>query len=508
MEFKSVNMNCFDAVLFSPPSRMINHYRSPVGLLYIGGYLTHMGLKVKIIDIPLKEQIRTKEFFANVDNIIEDVHQKMVNEFRQIKTKVVGISCYTPEYFEVVRLAKDIKKIDNSVKIIVGGIHPTFYPQDFFDEDTGVDICVLGEGEVTMYELCQNILNNYKKDLNEISGISYFDSSSQKVICTPKRILSENLDDISFPNYSLIDMEYYTNANPYAIRGCFFRSMYLLATRGCPSQCTFCVAKKLREFTSSSRVRSAKSLIRELIELKEKYSIDSFYFIDDLFTINKDNVKEFCNMLKTEKMNLLWGCSSKVITLNEEVIKIMAESGCVQIDFGVERGSDRALRLLKKGQNVSMVKNIFNLCHTYGIRTFANMLINLPDETEEDLNDILQLLDEINSEIVSINIFTPYPGTEIYENSKFKYRKEEYRYLIRDITWLIKTYPERFKYSSHNIDLQMWAAKYNKQYNKILPNLKFYLSKKYLSVLLKSKEKINYLKQFSLLCREFLNQKF
>ncbi|MEK6645386.1 MAG: radical SAM protein [Candidatus Firestonebacteria bacterium] len=501
-------MNYFDVVLFSPPSRMINHYRPPVGLLYIGGYLTHKGLKVKIIDIPLKEQIRTKEFFDNVDKVIDDVHQKMISEFKQIKTKVVGISCYTPEYFEVVKLAKDIKKIDNSVKIIVGGIHSTFYPQDFFDEDTGVDICVLGEGELTMYDLCQHILNNDKKDLNEINGIAYFDSSSRKVVCAPKRILSENLDDISFPDYSLIDMEYYTNANPYAIRGCFLRSMYLLATRGCPSQCTFCVAKKLREFTSSSRVRSAKSLIRELVELKEKYSIDSFYFIDDLFTINKDNVKEFCSMLKTNKLNLLWGCSSKVVTLNEDVIKAMSESGCVQIDFGVERGSDKALRLLKKGQNVSIIKNIFGYCHTYGIRTFANMLTNLPEETEEDLNDILKLLDEINSEIVSINIFTPYPGTEIYDNSKFKYKKEEYAYLTRDITWLIKTYPERFRYSSHNINLEEWVVQHNKQYNKIFPNLKFYLSGKYLNVLLKSKEKMNYLKQFNLLFREFLNQKF
>ena len=83
-------------------------------------------------------------------------------------------------------------------------------------------------------------------------------------------------------------------------------------------------------------------------------------------------------MLKTNKLNLLWGCSSKVVTLNEDVIKAMSESGCVQIDFGVERGSDKALRLLKS-QNVSIIKNIFGYCHTYGIRTFANMLTNLPE---------------------------------------------------------------------------------------------------------------------------------
>ena len=203
-------MEYYDIVLFSPPSRMINHYRPPVGLLYLGGYLLHMGLRVKIIDVPLKEQIRNKEFFDNVENVIEDVYQEMLNEFRRIKTKLVGISCYTPEYFEVVRLAKAIKEADPLLKIVVGGVHPTLYPQDFFDEENGVDICVCGEGEVTLYELCKNILNNSNENLilGGIKGIVYRDDRLKKIMHTPPRPASDNLDDISFPAHSLIDMQY------------------------------------------------------------------------------------------------------------------------------------------------------------------------------------------------------------------------------------------------------------------------------------------------------------
>lgn len=501
-------MPYFDAVLFSPPSRMINHYRPPVSLLYVGGYLRHKGLSVKIIDVPLKEQIRDKHFLANIDNIIENVREKMLNSFKDLKTKIVGISCYTSEYAEVVRLAQDIKKIDNSVKIIAGGIHPTLYPQDFFDEDTGVDIAVIGEGELIMYELCKSILAHDKKDLSEIKGIAYIDDKAKKMISTPIMPLADDLDNISFPDYSLIDMEYYTNANPYAIRGCFLRSTYLLASRGCPSQCTFCVAKKLREFSGCGKMRSAESLISELRELKEKYSIDSFYFIDDLFTINKDNVRRFCNLLKTEKINLVWGCSSTIPILDEETIRSMAEANCIQIDFGVERGSDRALRIIKKGQNINTVKNIFSLCHKYGIRTFANMLVNLPEETEEDLEDIIKLLDVISPEIVTLNIFTPYPGTEIYEKSNYRFKKTEYAYLAKDPIWLVKTYSDKFKYPLHNIDLSNWTRHYSRHYNKVFPTLKFHLAKKYLWLLFRSEAKINYIRQFSLLIREFIIQKF
>jgi len=502
-------MENFDIVLFSPPSRMINHYRPPVCLLYIGGYLARKGLRVKIIDVPLEKQIRDKEFFNNIGPTLENVHNRMLDEFKKLNTGIVGISCYTPEYSEVVKLARDIRKINSVCKIIVGGIHPTFYPEHFFDADEGlVDVCVIGEGEITAFEVVENLLGRSKKTLSQIQGIAYREEGQKGFVTAQMREPSGDLDAISLPDYSLIDMRYYTNANPYAIRGVFLRSMYLLATRGCPSQCTFCVAKKLRRFFGTGRVRSANSLINELKLLKSNYAIDSFYFVDDLFTIDKENVKEFCRALRQERLGLIWGCSSKVPTLNEEVLKVMSRAGCVQIDFGVERGSDAALKLLRKGQNIDMVKNIFCLCHKYGIRTFANMLVNLPSEKEEDLNDILHLLDVIRPEVTSINIFTPYPGAEIYENSGYRFSKDEFSTLSGDVTRLIKMHPGKFKFSEHSIELGDWVRKYSKRYNRIFPNLKFYFTRRYWMAILNSKRKLNYLSQLGLLIREFINQKF
>ncbi len=496
-------------MLFSPPSRMINHYRPPVGLMYLGGYLVRKGLQVKIIDVVLDEQIRDKHFFTTIDQRIENIHQRMLDEFKKLKTGIVGISCYTPEYFETLRLAKDIRKINQSCKIIVGGIHPTFYPEDFLDiPERLVDFCVIGEGEITLWELVESLLDRSKKPLSSIQGIAYKQEVSNRIVVTEKRPPAANLDEISFPDYSLIDMNYYTNANPYAIRGVFLRSMYILATRGCPSQCSFCVAKKLRQFFGTGRVRSAKGLIAELKLLKTKYAIDSFYFVDDLFTIDKKNVVEFCAMLQEERLGFIWGCSSKVSTLNEEILRIMSEAGCVQIDFGVERGSDAALNIVHKGQTVEMVRNIFFLCHKYGIRTFANMLVNLPQEKEGDLNDILGLLDILRPEVTSINIFTPYPGAQIYEDSGYRFSREEYTSLSRDVLELIKLKPDKFKFCEHSVDLRSWVLKNTKRYNKVLPNLRFYFTWRYWRTILESKRKLNYWSQLGLLISEFINQKF
>ena len=488
---------------------MINHYRPPVGLLYVGGYLQKKGLKVKIIDVPMTSVVRNKKFYQNIDQELKKIEHQMIEEFKSVKTKAVGIAFFTPEYFEVFDLARAYKKIDPEVKIFVGGIHPTLYPEEIFEErNCPIDYAIIGEGELTCYELVKAI-NENRDNYKDIAGIAYLDKKTGRFVKINSRPLCENLDDIAYPAYNLINMGYYTNASPYSVRGCLLRSMYIQATRGCPSQCTFCVAKKLSTFTGggkSTRVRSAKSLIREIEDLKNNYKIDSFYFIDDLFTINKDNVIDFCNEIRKRKISVLWGCSSKVTTLNEIVIKHMAEAGCIQIDFGVERGSDKALKLMKKGISIKNIKNAFSLCRKYKIRTFANYLVNVPDETEEDLKDIITLMDELNSEIVSLNIFTPYPGTEIYTNAPYKFKKEEYPMLTHAAN-LIYTQPEKLLYAKHNINLLEWTNKYMREYNKIWNNLKIYLRPKYWKMIYYSKNKINYLKQSVILIKEFINLK-
>lgn len=501
--------NKFDIVLLSPPSRSFNHYRPPMALMYLAGYLKHNKLSCKIIDVTEKTVIRDKKFFSQIDKYRQAIEDETIKQIKNLSTNIYGITCYTPEYYEVLNLARKIKEINPKAKIIVGGIHPTLYPEELLkEENSPINFEIIGEGEETLFELV-NSIKNRKNNFSKIKGITYLNKKTKKIIKTPLRPVQENLDLISYPDYDQLDMEYYTNASPYAIRGCFLRSVYILATRGCPSSCTFCVAKKLRQYNGGgkyTRVRSAKDLIKEIKHLYKKYKIDSFYFIDDLFTINPKNVEEFCHLLKKEKLNLLWGCSSKVSTLNESLLKTMSQSGCIQIDFGIERGSDKALNAIKKGISVKMICDIYNICHKLNIRTFSNFLVNLPGETKKDINDILKLNEIIKSDITSVNVFIPYPGTEIYDQSSHKFSKNEYSFLkYADV--LVKKTPKKFYFSKHKINIISWANSANKKFNHLMPTIKFHLSIRYLSIFLKSKEKINYFKQSKFLIQELINQK-
>jgi len=492
----------------SPPSRSFNHYRPPVALMYLAGYLEKNGYASEIVDIIYQQQVRDEKFLKNKKKILHQTERKIIKEVRRLKPDIVGITCYTPEYFEVLDLAKATKKINPKIKIVVGGVHPTFYPEHFCYRGSPFDAVVIGEGEVTMLELTRAL--RQKTSLRKITGLAFLDQKGKRVV-TPKRNLVQDLDSLSFPAYDKIDMDYYTTANPYAIRGVFLRSIYVLYSRGCPSQCTFCVAKKLRTCNGRGnyvRLRQPKKIFEEILRLKEKYKIDSFYFIDDLFTLNKKKVKEFCQLLIRADLNLLWGCSSKVTTVDYQTLKWMKKSGCVQIDFGVERGSNEALRQVKKGITIEIIKRVFRDCHRLGIRTFANMLVNIPKETEKDLEDIVKLLKEIQPTIVAINTFTPYPGTEIFEQHSRRFTKKDYPLMMKDPGWLTKKYPRKFRFARHQIDFQSWAGDYYKKFNQVIPNLKIYISRQYLSLLFHSKNKFDYLKQFHLLLKEFINQKF
>ncbi|OGV61444.1 MAG: hypothetical protein A2283_01170 [Lentisphaerae bacterium RIFOXYA12_FULL_48_11] len=506
-----MSLNNYDVVLVSPPSRMVNHYRAPIALMYIAGYLRHEGLKVKIIDIPMRETVRSRNFYLHIQDVLRDIEERMINEYTEVSSSpIVGITCYSTELLEVTNLANRFKAINPNVKIVVGGAHPTLYPESIFEEPgRPIDFAVIGDGEITMCDLSKKILSS-QSDYAQVDGIAFYDDISGRMIQTRPRNIVHDLDSISFPAYDLVDMQYYSTASPYAIKGVLLRAAHIMGGRGCPSQCTFCVAKYVRKASGGAkylRMRTAESLFLEVKLLKEKYEVDAFLFLDDLFTLDKKNTIDFCNLILRDNIKMPWSCISKVSTLDEEMIKKMAEAGCIQIEFGVERGSNRALKLIKKGITIEEIINVFDICHKYGIRTYANMLVNLPQEQEQDLEDILQLLKRLKSEIVAINTFVPYPGTEIYNNWDRKFTREEYGLLSfanPGSDGMIKS----LRFAQHNIDLSVWVHKHWRTQNKVWPHIRFYVSPKYWRTICHSQRKLDYLRGVGLLVREFINNKF
>ena len=362
----------------------------PLGLLYVAAVLEKEGFDVKIFDMHPRDT-------RDLDKIIS------------FSPEIVGVSILTAYVTRAKKILFNLKKHLGKAYFVIGGVHPTALPEqsiDFFE----ADCIVVGEGEETMKHLCHTIQQG--TSLDKVEGILYRNALGE-LKRTENRKLIGNLDTIPFPGRHLIEFEKYLFP-PGVIRGYWSENCTsVMTSRGCPYQCIWCGSQII--FGRKVRRRSAGNVIQEIELLKRKYKVDTIWFIDDTFTTSKKWVTDFCNQLIMEKIDLKWGCQAHVETVDKEMMVLMKNAGLVQLDFGVESGSDKVLRILKKHSDEKKIKKAFNMAKKVGIRTMATFMFGNPGENKEDIEKTFKLAKRIKPNFVSSYFLTPFPGTELMQ---------------------------------------------------------------------------------------------
>lgn len=351
-----------------------------LGLCYIGAYLKQQGYSIGLID--LRRMHSWDDFSIRLDC---ENSEAVGVQFNAVNFDYAMQCC---------KIAKEHNKI-----VIAGGPHATYSPQQLLDSGF-IDYVICGEGEISFLELIQQIETGITSDR----------------IIQGKRM--DNLDVFPFPDRDLfgvsdlILLRYFSNF-PYQDNG-----LVVMASRGCIYNCTFCQPLVKQMFGNNVRYRSVENVICEVKFLIEKYKIKYISFQDDTFTVRKNWVLEFCKKIKEEKINVNWSAQSRANTVDEELIKTMKDAGCTCLFFGFESGSQRILDFIKKGIKVEQSISAAKLCKKYGIIMFADYMIGIPTETEEDLKQTYKMIEEIKPEIHSLTYFTPVPGSYLYEYCK------------------------------------------------------------------------------------------
>ena len=365
----------------------------PFGLLYIGAVLEKEAHQVKVIEIPF--DVEAKKLGLLIDKEIENY-----------LPDVIGLTFMTPQAEISRQIICHVKHKFKTVNIIAGGVHPTL----MYDEviSWGADLVCVGEGEETIKDIAKALAG--RSDYGDIKGIAYRKDGS--VVTTSPRPFIRDLDKIPFPAYHLITDKRFAR-RAYAIRGLWLKCGLVMTARGCPARCTFCCGKVvhgrvIREF-------GIPRVLDEVCWLKKTYKIEGLWIIDDTFSLKEDRVVEFCNGLVGKKISLKWACQARVDTFTPPMAKAMRRAGCVQIDFGVESGSQRVLDSLHKGISILQTKKAFRICRDNGIRPVATVMIGSPGETKQDIELTKELLSQIKPAFVGCFFSTPFPGTELYE---------------------------------------------------------------------------------------------
>jgi anaerobic magnesium-protoporphyrin IX monomethyl ester cyclase len=382
-------------LLVNPPvlnpgkTKKLRALSPPLGLLSLAAYVEQKGISVQVIDLALEPE--------KIDSLKTKSREPQ---------SLVGITSTTNTIGSALTVAETIKRNDTGAFIVMGGPHPSVLPDDVV-KHSQVDCAVIGEGESILLELFNR--HNENDEWHSTPGIAYMNDG--KVVVNPPGKLLADLDDLSFPARHLVPFKKYKSSPIHYKRS---PSTAVITSRGCPFKCTFCSnpvhGRKIR-------FRSPENIVAELKHLKSEYGIRDFNLFDDTFTVNRNRVINVCELMIKEKLDLTWSCGSRVDTIDPDVLKIMKRAGCWFISFGIESGSERLRKLIKKGITEKQIFTAFRYCKEAGIESRAFFMLGLPTETEQESEATISFARKLDPDFMQFSLTVPYPGSEIYDQA-------------------------------------------------------------------------------------------
>lgn len=345
-----------------------------------------------------------KKYNHQCDVLIESCEKDFLNSINKSKPDIIGFYCTTGLQNWIFKCSEKIKK-QTSVPVIIGGPHPTFYPNVI--NNPYIDIICRGEGEYASLEL----MNTLKDNISDIVKIKNLWVKTKELIYRNElRDLIENLNELPFPDFNI-----YTK---YRFLVSFVKERYPVITgRGCPYDCSFCYNHSLKKLYKVKgkyvRRRSVDNVLSELIQAKEKYGVNKFVFNDNDFLLDTKWLEAFSEQYN-KKIKTQFICDARANSVNEDSIKILKKMGCICIKIGVESGNEQIRRkVLNKDITNEQIKRAAFIIKKYKINLKTCNILGIPLETISVALDTYRINKEIGSDFALCSLLQPYPGTQI-----------------------------------------------------------------------------------------------
>jgi len=383
----------------------------PLGLAYIAAAMREAGHEVTVVDGPGSAP---RNFFQFKDVRVRGLTKEDIIERIPKDSEVIGLGCmFTSNWLYVREIVKDIRARFPNAKLIMGGEHVTGFPELSL-EQAPLDAVVLGEGE----EIVVHLLEHLEKGapLEELDGIA-FRSSDGNIRVKPRYRRIKDIDSISWPAWDLFDIQQYNEVNqPHgASQGHF---MPMLATRGCPFQCTFCTSPNM--WTTEWIARDYKNVVDEMQHYQKLYGTSDFQFEDLTAIVRKDWITDFCDEVVRRGMKITFQMPSgtRSESIDAEVAQKLKAAGCHEFAFAPESGDPEILKAIKKKVKLPAMYEAARNAMEAGINVGCFFIIGFP---EDNYRSVLKTYTAMvkcalkGFTNVNLNAYSPQPNTESFQ---------------------------------------------------------------------------------------------
>jgi len=357
----------------------------PLGVLYISSYLKSKGFDVQVFDSTFSAMEKFKALITRE------------------RPGIVGIYTNMMTKHNVLEMARWCKQ--HGAIVVLGGPEPPYYAKDYLE--SGADVIVKGEGELTLEELIPHLAKNGAQNLDFINGI-VFRNGDGKIVETLPRAFIQDLSANPWPDREAIDIPEYMRIwkDNHGQS-----SVSVIHARGCPYTCKWCSHSV---YGNTHRRRTPEDAADELLWIKERYNPDLIWYADDVFTINFRWFFRYAEALKERGVRIPFECISRADRLNEDVVKKLAEMGCYRLWNGSESGSQNVLDLMDRKVEVKDVQEKTHLLQKYGIETGMFIMLGYEGETIKDLEETVEHLKISNPDVFLTTVAYPIKGTPYY----------------------------------------------------------------------------------------------
>lgn len=384
----------------------------PIALTYLAATLEKAGYAAKIVDCR----------GADADNIrltpdgrfkVQGLDTQRSIEMIDPESDIIGVSImFSQEWPQIRDYVNQVAAAFPNALIIVGGEHPTAMPEYTLRDCPAIDYVVRGEGELTLLDLVHRIRTGQRPE--DVSGVAYL--ANDVFIEASLSARMGDIREMPRPAWHLIDVEPYFQPN-FTMGISHGRNMAMLATRGCPYQCTFCSNPTM--WTTRYVMRPVEDVVDEIEDYVKKYQINSVDFYDLTAIVKREWILQFIAELEKRELNVTWQLPSGTRSecLDDEVIGGLARTGCEFLVYAPESGSKRTLEMIKKRVNLENLERSIKIAVRHGIVTKVNFIIGFPAETRKDIIQTLLFVFKLaflKVDDCNITAFSPYPGSELF----------------------------------------------------------------------------------------------